>query len=159
MKITSEAKKPPNDPSQPFKEKEKGDEGGSKALWPMEGSMLGGQWNVPSLVDPKLCGQWKVPCLVANGMFQAWWPMEGSKLGGQWKVPCLVANGMFQAWWPMECFKFGGHWKVKEKHLFTSFIFPQHLYLHLQFFSLTSQFYFTMVLSCYSHLSFLFFDL
>jgi len=28
--------------------------------------------------------------------------MECSKFGGQWKVPCLVANGMFQAWWPME---------------------------------------------------------
>jgi len=28
--------------------------------------------------------------------------MESSMLGGQWKVPCLVANGMFQAWWPME---------------------------------------------------------
>jgi hypothetical protein len=23
-------------------------------------------------------------------------------LGGQWNVPSLVANGMFQAWWPME---------------------------------------------------------
>jgi len=54
----------------------------------MEGSMLGGQWKVPSLV--------------ANGRFQAWWPMEGSKLGGQWNVPSLVANGMFQAWWPLE---------------------------------------------------------
>jgi hypothetical protein len=41
---------------------------------------LGGQWNVP-----KLGGQWNVP-----------------KLGGQWHVPSLVANGMFQAWWPME---------------------------------------------------------
>jgi len=28
--------------------------------------------------------------------------MERSKLGGQWNVPSLVANGMFQAWWPME---------------------------------------------------------
>jgi hypothetical protein len=28
-------------------------------------------------VDPKLGGQCKVPSLVANGMFQAWWPMEG----------------------------------------------------------------------------------
>jgi hypothetical protein len=28
-------------------------------------------------VDSKLGGQWKVPCLVANGMYQAWWPMEG----------------------------------------------------------------------------------
>jgi hypothetical protein len=28
--------------------------------------------------------------------------MEFSKLGGQWNVLSLVANGMFQAWWPME---------------------------------------------------------
>jgi hypothetical protein len=54
MKIISEAKEsPPNDPSPPFKKKEKGCEGKS---------MFGGQW--------------KVPCLVANGRFQAWWPME-----------------------------------------------------------------------------------
>jgi hypothetical protein len=44
--------------SPPFKEKEKGGEGRSKVWWPMEGSTLGGQWNVP--------------CLLANGMFQAW---------------------------------------------------------------------------------------
>jgi hypothetical protein len=31
----------------------------------MEGSMLGGQWNVPSLV--------------ANGKFQVWWPMESER--------------------------------------------------------------------------------
>jgi hypothetical protein len=62
----------PNDPNLPFKEKEKGGEGRSKARWPMEGSMLGGQWNVPSLV--------------ANGRFHARWPMEGSKFGGQWNV-------------------------------------------------------------------------
>jgi len=53
-------------------------------------------------VDPNLGGQWKVLCLVANEMFKAWWPMEGSTLSGQWKVPCLVANGMLQTWWPME---------------------------------------------------------
>jgi hypothetical protein len=47
-------------------------------------------------------GHWNVPSLVAIGMFQAWWPMEGSKFGGQWKVPSLVANGRFQVWWPME---------------------------------------------------------
>jgi hypothetical protein len=35
-------------------------------------------------VDPKLSGQSKVPSLVANGRFQAWWPME---------VLSLVANG------------------------------------------------------------------
>jgi len=69
----------PNHPSPPFKEKEKGGENGSKAWWPMECSMLGGHWNVPSLV--------------AIGMFQAWWPLEGSKLGGHWKVPSLVTIG------------------------------------------------------------------
>jgi len=58
-------------------------------------------------VDPKLSGQWKDP-----------------KLGGQWKVPSLVAIGRFQAWWPLECSKLGGHWNVKDKHLFTSSIFP-----------------------------------
>jgi hypothetical protein len=44
-------------------------------------------------VDSNLGGRWKVPCLLANGMFQVWWPMEGSMLGGQWNVPSLVANG------------------------------------------------------------------
>jgi hypothetical protein len=110
---------------------------GSKAWWPMEGS-------------------------------KAWWPMEGFKLGGhwkdpkfggQWKVPSLVAIGRFQAWWPLGCSKLGGPWNVKDKHLFTSSIFPQQLYLHPRFFPLTSQFYFTMVLSRYSRLSFLFFEL
>jgi hypothetical protein len=128
MKIISEARKrTPNDPSPPFKEKEKGGEGRSMmgghwkvpcsvangrfhAGWPMEGSMFGGQW--------------KVPCSVANARFQAWWPMEGSMFGGQWNVPSLVANGMFQVWWPMECSKLGGKRNVKEKHLFTSSIFP-----------------------------------
>jgi hypothetical protein len=77
----------------------------------MEGSMLGGQW--------------KVPCLVANGMFQAWWPMECSKLSGQWNVPSLVANGKFHVWWPMESSMLGGKWNLKEKHIFTSSIFLQ----------------------------------
>jgi hypothetical protein len=36
--------------------------------------------------------------------------MEGSKLGGQWKVPSLVADGRFQAWWPLECSMLGGQW-------------------------------------------------
>jgi hypothetical protein len=44
---------PPNDPSSPFKKKEKGGEGRSKAWWSMECSKLGGQWNVS-----KLGGQW-----------------------------------------------------------------------------------------------------
>jgi len=42
---------------------------------------------------PQLGGQWKVPSLVADGRFQAWWPMGGSKLGGPWNVPCLDVNG------------------------------------------------------------------
>jgi len=117
---------------------------------------LGGQWKVP-----KLNGQWMIPCLVANGMFHAWWPMECSMLGGQWKVPCLVAIGRFHAWWPLEGSMFGGHWKVpclvairrfhvwwplegsmlggqwnvKEKHLFTSSIFPQQTLLKPSIFS------------------------
>jgi hypothetical protein len=82
--------------------------------------------------------------------------MEGSMLGGQWNVPSLVANGMFQAWWPMECSKLGGQCKVKEKHLFTSSHFPRSkLYLNLHFFPLALRFYFTMVLSRYSRLYFL----
>jgi hypothetical protein len=36
----------PHDSSSPFKKKEKGGEGGSKAWWPMECSKLGGQWKV-----------------------------------------------------------------------------------------------------------------
>jgi hypothetical protein len=57
MKILSKARKrTPNDPSPPLKKKEKGGEGsmvanGRVQAWClMEGSMLGGQWNVPSLV-------------------------------------------------------------------------------------------------------------
>jgi hypothetical protein len=50
----------------------------------------------------KLGGQWKVPSLVGNGRFQAWWAMEGSKLSGQWKVPSLVGNERFQVWWPLK---------------------------------------------------------
>jgi hypothetical protein len=34
----------------------------------------------------------------------------------------------------LECSKLGGQWKVKEKHLFTSSIFPQQTCLHPQFF-------------------------
>jgi hypothetical protein len=90
---------------------------------------LGGQWK-----DPKLGGQWKVP-----------------KLGGQWKVPSLVAIGRIQS--------LVAYWNVKDKHFFTSSIFPQQLYLHPQFFPLTSRFYFTIFLSRYSRLSFLFFEL
>jgi hypothetical protein len=75
MKIISEVKeRPPNDPSPPFKEKEKKGENRSKAWWPLEGggegSWLGGQWKA----EEKVFG------LVANGRkkrkFLAWWPME-----------------------------------------------------------------------------------
>jgi len=62
----------PNDPSPPFKEKEKGVEGRSKVWWPMEHSKFGGQWNVLSLV--------------ANGMFQVWWLMECSNVW--WPMEC-----------------------------------------------------------------------
>jgi hypothetical protein len=82
---------------------------------------------------------------------KAWWPMEGSKLGGHWKVPNLVAIGRIQS--------LVAYWNVKDQHLFTYSIFPQQLYLHPQIFPLTSQFYFIMVLSRYSRLSFLFFEL
>jgi hypothetical protein len=37
----------------------------------------------------KLGGQWKVPSLVAMEGSKAWWPMEGSKLDGHWKDPKL----------------------------------------------------------------------
>jgi len=100
-KLSSRQRESPQYPNPPFKEKEKGGEGGSKIWWPMECSKLGGHWNVP--------------CLVAIGMFHAWWPLEGSKLGGHWNVPSLVAIGMFQAWWPLE---------GEGRTLFTSFIFP-----------------------------------
>jgi len=73
------------------------------------------------------------------------------KLGGQWKVPSLVAIGRIQS--------LVAYWNVKDKHLFTSSIFPQQLYLHPQFFPLSSRFYVTMVLSRYSRLSFLFLEL
>jgi hypothetical protein len=50
LKIMFGEKKAPNDLRPPFKKKEKGGEGKSKVWWPMEGSKLGGQWKVPSLV-------------------------------------------------------------------------------------------------------------
>jgi len=110
-------------------------------------------------VDPKRDGQWNVPSLVAIKMFQAWWPLECSMLGGQWNVPSLVAIRMFHAWWPMECSKLGGHWKVKEKPFSPLPFSPNNFTYTLNFFPLTSRFYFTMVLSRYSRLSFLFFNL
>jgi hypothetical protein len=110
-------------------------------------------------VDPKLGGQWNVPSLVAIRMFHAWWPLECSMLGGQWNVPSLVAIGRFQAWWPLEGSKLGGHWKVKKEPFSPLPFSPNNFTYTLNFFPLTSRFYFIMVLSHYSRLSFLFFNL
>jgi hypothetical protein len=93
-------------------------------------------------VDPKLGGQWNVPSLVAIGMFHAWWPLECSKFGGHWNVP---------TWWPME---------GERKTHFHLFHFPPiNLLTPSFFFPLALRFYFTMVLSRYSRLFFLFFNL
>jgi hypothetical protein len=81
------------------------------------------------------------------------------KFGGQWNVPSLLAIGMFHAWWPLEGSKLGGHWKVKEKPFSPLPFSPNNFTYTLNFFPLTSRFYFTMVLSRYSHLFFLFFNL
>jgi hypothetical protein len=72
MKIISEAReRTPNDPSPPFKEKEKGGESRSKVWWTLEGggegSWLGGQWKEGGRKGSWLGGQWNVPTLVANG--------------------------------------------------------------------------------------------
>jgi hypothetical protein len=80
---------------------------------------------------------------VANGTFQAWWPMECSKLNGQWNVPSLVANGMFQTWWPMECSN--AWWPIKSEgktpfHLFP--LSPQQILLKLSIFSFDLRFLF-----------------
>jgi hypothetical protein len=74
---------------------------------------------------------------------KAWWPMEGSKIW--WSM-----EGS-KAWWPLE-----GEGETPF-HLFH--FTPNNLYPNLQFFPLTLQFYFTMVLSHYSRLPFLSFDL
>ncbi len=59
------------------------------------------------------------------------------------KFQCLVANG-----------------RKRKSILSTSLHFPPNkFYLNLLFFPLISRFYFTMVLDCYLHLSFLFLDL
>jgi hypothetical protein len=65
-----------------------------------------------------------------------------AKFGGQWKIPCLVVHGMWR------------------KNTFSPLPIPLNNFtLNLQIFLLTLRFYFTMVLSFYSRLSFLFFDL
>jgi hypothetical protein len=88
-------------------------------------------------VDPKLDGQWKVPSLVVNGMFQS------LVVNGMFQS--LVVNGRFQAWWSNE--------EKTHFHLFPPSF--QQFYLNLQFFLLTLNFYFTMVLGGYSLISLL----
>jgi hypothetical protein len=88
----------------------------------------------------KLGGQWKVPSLVANERFQAWWPMKGSKLGGQWKI--LMFGG---SWKVLSLVTFG---KRRKSILFTSFHFPTNKF-YLNFFQMILRFYFTMVLNRY----------
>jgi hypothetical protein len=65
------------------------------------------------------------------------------KLGGQWNVPSLMANGMWRknTFSPLPTFP------------------PTNLLKPSIFFPLTLRFYFTMVLGCYSCLSFLLLDL
>jgi hypothetical protein len=46
LKLCSGKERAPNDPSPPYKKKEKGGEGKSKAWWLMEGYKLGGPWKV-----------------------------------------------------------------------------------------------------------------
>jgi hypothetical protein len=60
-------------------------------------------------------------------------------LGGQWNVPLL-----------------GGQWNVKEKPFSSFSTFPPTNVLKPSNFPLTLKFYFTMVLGCYSCLSFFF---
>jgi hypothetical protein len=70
--------------------------------------------------DPKFGGQWNVP------MF-----------GAQWNVPSLVANGMFQARWPMECSNVWCPMEGEGKTLFRFFpLSPQQILHKLSIFSL-----------------------
>jgi len=57
--------------------------------WPLECSMLGGQWG-SIFFD----GQWKVLSLVVNE--------ETSYLEANGRFQCLVALERFQIWWPLE---------------------------------------------------------
>jgi hypothetical protein len=103
-------REPPNDPSSPFKEKEKGGEGRSKgrskARWPMECSKLGGQWKEKEKF-PLLGGQWKEKEKFYS-LGGQWKEKEKFPLlGGQWNVPLL-----------------GGQWNMKEKPFSPLLIFP-----------------------------------
>jgi hypothetical protein len=73
LKIMSGERKSSNDPNPPFKNKEKEGEGRSK---------VGGQRKEREKVlwlvaNGRRRRRRRFPCLEANGMFQAWWPMEG----------------------------------------------------------------------------------
>jgi hypothetical protein len=83
---------------------------------------------------------YKNPNLVANGRFQAWWPLDCTKLSGQLKVPSL---------WPLKCSMFGGLWKEKEKHIFHLLsLFTIKNFIKKKF-PFILGFIFTMVLDCY----------
>jgi len=84
----------------------------------------------------------------------AWWPMKGEE--GEGEVP--------HAWWSMEGKReVSNAWWLMEgegEGLFHLFSFsPQQILLKPSFFPLILNFYFTMVLSCYLHISSLFLDL
>ncbi len=91
----------------------------------------------------KFGGQWNVLILVANGILQAWWPMECSN--GWWPMECSIV------WWPME---------GEGNTIFHLFSFsPQFFLLKPSIFPLILGFYFTMRLDRYSCISLFFFDL
>jgi hypothetical protein len=73
------------------------------------------------------------PNLMANGRFQAWWPLESSKFGSQW------GSILFGGQWKVSMFD--GPWKVpslvtfgrkRRSIIFTFFHFPRNkFYLNL----------------------------
>jgi hypothetical protein len=88
----------------------------------------------------------RFPCLEVNGRRRRRFPCLEVNGRKRRRFPCLEANGMFQAWWPME-----GEGKIPF-HLFP--LSPQPIYLNLQFFPSTLRFYFSMVISYYTRISF-----
>jgi hypothetical protein len=97
----------------------------------------------------------------------AWWPMEGEEGEGEaphvwW--PMEGEGEVPHAWWSMEGKReVSNAWWLMEgegEGLFHLFSFsPQQILLKPSFFPLILNFYFTMVLSCYLHISSLFLDL
>ncbi len=82
--LSGEKEKTPNHSSPPFKEKEKGGEGRSKAWWPKECSNA---WWAMEEEEKGSHAWW--PMEGEEEGFHAWWPMEGQEEGSH-------------AWWPME---------------------------------------------------------